>query len=225
MDFGSIMRANFANPKPTYEYTRAMFVKTINEYVSGSLRKNLGMPCFGVTGMLEHPPAAPEPYNVPYRAGPTCGVLISYTPGKATNKDYDAVAKKSQKTIGSFWTNFFELIGKVMCRTNETIQPSTGDSTPMLYNSKSMSSTPCFVRTTGNIYTQAKVIREWREAGTKFKNKVLMMEIQEPRVLQNELSVAVRETALRTMNFWRYYSGTLHGGIFKGYIYGSLLYD
>jgi hypothetical protein len=223
--FGDLMRANFANPKPSYEYTRSMFVKTINEYVSGSLRSNLGMPCFGVTGMLEHPPAAPETYFVPPRSGPTCGVLISYTPGFATNKDYDKVAEKSRKELGSFWPNFFELIGKVMCRTIEIIQPSAGDSTPMMYNSKSMAKSGCFIRTTGNIYTQSKVIREWREAGSRFQNKVLSMKIQSPRILQNELSTAVRDTALRTMMFWRSYSGTMHGGIFKGFIYGSLIYE
>ena len=225
MDFGSLMRANFANSKPTYEYTRAMFVKTINEYISGSLRKNLGMPCFGVTGMIEYPPAAPVEYFVPYGSGPTCGVLISYTPGKATNSDYDSVARRSRKIIGSFWPNFFELIGKAMCRTNEIIQPSVGDSTPMLYNSETMSSTQCYIRTTGNTYNRAKVVREWREAGERFMDTVLMMKIQEPRILQDKLSEAVRITSLRTMNFWRYYFGTVHGGIFKGHIFGSLRYD
>ena len=224
MDFGSLMRANFANPKPSYEYTRAMMVKTINDYVSSSLRKNLGKPCFGVTGLLEYPPAAPATYNVPFRAGPTCGVLISYTPGRATNKDYDYVAKRSGKN-GAFWPYFFELIGKVMCRTNETIQPSNGDSTPMMYNGKTMARTGCFVRTPGNIYTQAKVIREWREAGLKFQRKIFPMKIRSMSVLQVHLSSAVRETALNTMFLWRSYTGNMKGGIFKGFIYGSLLYD
>jgi hypothetical protein len=94
-----------------------------------------------------------------------------------------------------------------------------------MYNGKTMARTGCFVRTPGNIYTQAKVIREWREAGLKFQRKIFPMKIRSMSVLQVHLSSAVRETALNTMFLWRSYTGNMKGGIFKGFIYGSLLYD
>ena len=240
MDFGSIYRAAFSNPKPDYEFTRAKFVWIINSYITSCLAINVGKPYLGVEGQVEYPPASPVPYVVPPDSGPLCGALMSFTPGNVTGDEYDQVAENSRAEIGSFWPNFFKLIGKGISRSSMIIMPLITDplqpgvpqfSTPMLYTSENMTANGSFYLTKGNLYTVKQFLDDWQTAGEKFRDEILSQNVQDPDTLATKLGRAVKKTANETGIFWRHYQGTIkpsytpNPGILEGWIVGSIKYD
>lgn len=240
MDFGSIYRAAFSSPKPDYEFTRAKFVWTINTYIASCLANNVGKPHLAVEGQVEYPPASPVPYVVPPDSGPLCGALAAFTPGIVTEKEYDQVAENSRGEIGSFWPNFFKLIGRGISRSGMIIQPLITDplqpgvpqfSTPMLYTNETMSVNGSFYLTKGNLYTVKQFLDDWQIYGEKFRDEILSMNIQDIDTLASNLGRAVKKTANETGIFWRHYQGTvkpaymLTPGILEGWIVGSIKYD
>lgn len=240
MDFGSIYRSAFSNPKADYEFTRAKFVWTINTYIASCLANNAGKAHLAVDGQVEYPPASPVPYVVPPDSGPLCGALVAFTPGIVTEEEYDRVAENSRNEIGSFWPNFFKLIGKGISRSGMLIQPLITDplqpgvlcySTPILYTNELMSGNGSFYLTKGNLYTDKQFLDDWQMSGEKFGDEILSMCIQDIDTLSSKLSKAVKRTANETGFFWRHYQGTImpsyvmSPGILDGWIVGSIKYD
>ena len=99
MDFGTLMKVAFSDPKPEYEFTRMKFVWIINEYIRGSLQKNLLRPHFGVSGTVEYPPASPVPYLFAPDSGNRCAAISAFVSGKVTEAEYDKVAQSSKPRI------------------------------------------------------------------------------------------------------------------------------
>lgn len=239
MNFGLLMAKNFTDPEPSYEFTREKFVKTVNQYVSGAFGKNLKKSQFGLQGTIEFPPAGPQVYKTPPSPGIMSGQVIAYNSGKVTKRDYDSVAKRSQKEIGSFWPNFFELIGKAFLRTKYEITPVTEVfgahtaqySTPLVVTATYLESSGSYFKRTGNTYSKSKVLSEWRSAGKSFSKEVIALKVEEPKVLQDLLGKRVREAATRASLLYINYTGTIkfgnmtQPGLFKGLIYGKMKFD
>lgn len=236
MDFGTLMKTAFSDPKPSYEFTRMKMVWVINEYISGSLRKNLLRPHFGISAMAEFPPASPVPYNFPPDMGAQCAAISACVPGKVTIQEYDSVAKASQE-VGTFWGNFFELIGRCLLRSTITFMPLIPDevhpdnfSTPMPYNSVTMSTNGSFYLTTGNVFSASRILADWRKAGDDLFDSIKGLEIKDPEILRTHISNAVRAAATRASTLWRFYNGAIKPsgmtpGTLSGYIYGPIKFD
>lgn len=241
MNFGEITLENLCDPKPSYDWTRDRLVKSINDYIAASLSDNLSMPQFGVTGTIEFPPAAPVPYLYLPNSGPSCGGIVAYVPGMATEADYDAVAAKSRNGDGSFWENYFELIGRALLRSKLTIAPyltvlknsvsNAGFSTPMFYTSEVLRATASFYLTTGNKFTDQKVLRDWKTAGSKVMSVMKSQKFDKCKDVWTLVGRIVQETATRTSFVWYQYTGEIrrstdaYPGTFSGYIYGNLQFD
>ena len=241
MDFGKITLENLGDPKPSYEWTRNRLVKSINDYICTSLRDNVNVAQFGVKGLVEFPPSAPIPYLYPPNSGPSCGGVVSFVPGTATEADYDAVAAKTRNGDGSFWENYFELIGRALFRSKLTIEPylsilkgypsNSGFSTPFVYTISSLAGTQTFYRDYGVKFTERRALVDWRKAGETLTRQMRCGKFDDSREVWNLVGVRVRETAIRTTNLWRYYSGELkrsvdpYPGTFVGHIYGNLKFD
>lgn len=241
MNFGKITLENLCDPKPSYEWTRNRLVKSINDYISTSLLNNQFAPQFGVTGMIEFPPAAPIPYLYPPNSGPSCGGIIAYVPGMATEGDYDAVAAKCRNGDGSFWENYFELIGRALLRSKLTIAPyltilkdslpNVGFSTPMFYTSEVLIGTPSFYLTTGNKFTEQKFLKDWKDAGSKVMTIMKGGKFNSCKAVWELVGRFVKQTASRSSFIWYQYTGEirrntdLYPGTFTGYIYGNLQFD
>ena len=221
--FGEIMAGNFENAKPSFEYTARMFVKTINEYVSMSYRNNVGIPLFGINGIVSKPPAPSYELFVPYRTGPRCAMLTSVIPGIATIEEYYKAAARSRAQNGQFWAEFFELIGNTFLKSSALVAPSDG--TPIFMNREYFTSTASFIRTTGNKFTEQKFKMEWRRRGEAFQSAIFKAKPQASSVVQDMLSKHVRETAEWTMNFHRFYMGMVSDGQLTGYIFGNMIFD
>lgn len=241
MNFGKIALENLCDPKPSYEWTRNRLVNSINDYISTSLINNQSVPQFGVTGMIEFPPAAPIPYLYLPNSGPSCGGIVAYVPGMATEGDYDAVAARSRNGDGSFWENYFELIGRALLRSKLTISPyltvlkdsspNIGFSTPMLYSSEVLTGTASFYMTTGNKFTEQKFLRDWRDAGRRVFETMRAGKFDQCKPVWELVGRFVKQTASRTSFVWYQYSGEIkrntdiYPGTFTGYIYGNLQFD
>ena len=241
MTFAEAALSNLANPEPSYEWTRDRLVEAINEYIRVSLSANVNVPTFGASGTIEFPPAAPIPYLYSPNSGPFCGGIISYTAGTATSSDYDMVADKTRNGDGSFWENFFELIGRVLFRSTVTIAPyltvlndggtNKGFSTPVVYTAETLTSTRSFYRYDGNLFTLNKPISEWRSAGGRVDCIIRSSRFDNRDYVWELVSEHVKSTAIATTSIHRRYLGQLkrttdpYPGTFAGYIYGSLNFE
>jgi len=239
MNFGILMAANFANPISTYKFTCENFVRTINQYVEGSFEKNLRVSQFGLNGKIAFPPADPIPYMTPPSPSILSGRVESYVAGEATEADYDVVAQQSRAEIGSFWPNFFELIGKVFLRSKYTVTPITyyskwpiiQYSTPLEVTPEYLESTESYYLTTGNTYSQTKILQDWRSAGEAFSAEVLALKLNDPVKLRTMLSLKVKETAERSSFLFIQYAGSMKLAsydkpcVFEGLIYGKMKFD
>ena len=241
MNFGKITLENLSDPKPSYEWTRNRLVKSINDYIASTLLDNQSLPQFGVTGMIEFPPASPVPYLYPPNSGPSCGGIVAYLPGMATESDYDAVAAKCRNGDGSFWENYFELIGRALLRSKLTIAPyltilknypsNAGFSTPMIYTSEVLNATPSFYMITGNKFTEQKFLRDWRDAGSRVMTIMKSGKFDNCKAVWELVGQYVKQTATRSSFIWYQYNGEirrdtdLYPGTFTGYIYGNLQFD
>lgn len=236
MDFGTLMKVAFSDPKPEYEFTRMKFVWIINEYIRGSLQKNLLRPHFGVSGTVEYPPASPVPYLFAPDSGNRCAAISSFVPGNVTEAEYDKVAQSSKK-IGTFWGNLFELIGRGTLRSVITFMPLIPDetapdnfSTPYVYSPAILATNESYYLTIPKLYSTGLVLRDWRKAGDDLFESIRDLQITDPEILRSHVSAKVRETATRTSMLWRHYQGTIKPsgqtpGVLEGYIYGSIKFD
>ena len=240
MDFGTLFKTAFADPKPEYEFTRFKMVWAINQYILGTLTSNLGQKQFGFNGTLEFPPAAPAPYLVPPNTGARCGAIVTFVPGTVLPEEYDACAKLSQAAVGAFWEQLFYLIGLGFTRCILTIAPlipapdeeaPDQASTPFPYSFKTMCANGSFYLSAGNVLTPKKVLDDWKDAGKKFFDKIDALKLTDPITLYTQLGKAVKEAATRNGFLWRHYQGSMkiqgnpEPGIAEGYIYGSMKYD
>lgn len=239
MNFGILMSANFANPISSYEFTRENFVRTINQYVEGSFEKNLSVSQFGLNGKIAFPPADPILYMTPPSPSIMSGCVVSYVAGEATEDDYDVIAQQSRAEIGSFWPNFFELIGKVFLRSKYTVTPITyyskwpivQYSTPLEVTPEYLESTESYYLTTRNKYSQKKILQDWRRAGEAFSSEVLALKLNDQEKLMSMLGLNVKETAERTSSLFIQYAGSMKLAsydkpcVYEGLIYGKMKFD
>ena len=241
MDFGKTTLGNLTDPEPSYEWTRKRLVKSINDYIVGALTTNLSTPRFGVSGTIIFPPSAPIPYLYSPESGSSCGGIVSFVPGVATETEYDAVTAKTRNGDGSFWENYFEMFGRALFRSKLTIAPyltitkngsaNAGFSTPYLYTSETLSSGNSHYLTIGNRFNLSKVIREWRDSGTSVDRRMRQGNFQTSEEVWSLVGTEVKRVATRTTYLWRWYTGEIkrttdaYPGTFTGYIYGNLKFD
>jgi len=236
------MASSFASPEPSYEFTRDAMVKTVNEYISSSLTKCVGKPSFGLSGTIEYPSSSPVPLSIEPGLPRLSGQLVGFTPGEASESDYDAAAAKSRDVIGSFWPNFFELIGKAILRSSLTVcgvaerlsQTSAREmqtSARKVCTSASLLSDGSCYKTLGNLFTTSKFLSDWRSAGDLMKSECLSKKVSDPSVLWGILGKRVGETARLTSQLWIRYEGLVklatvpEPGMFTGFIHGMLDFD
>jgi hypothetical protein len=233
MDFARTALKNLTDPQPSYEWTRAALVNTINDYVRASLLRNVNSPCLGVKGTILFPNSATLPYYYLPNTGPSCGGVISFTPGMATEADYDSVATKTRNGNRSFWENYFELIGRTLFRSVVSIAPITtsgGNSTPFPYTADTLSSTNSYYLTIGNAFTLNKPLDDWRAAGLAVVRQMKSRYYQDSEEVWNLVGANVKRVANR-MYLWRYYTGAIKRftdpapGAFTGHIFGNLIFD
>jgi hypothetical protein len=240
MNFGTLFKTAFADPKPDYAFTRAKIVWAVNQYVLGTLTSNLGRKQFGFSGTIEFPPAAPAPYVVPPNTGARCGAILTFVPGAVLPEEYDACAKLSQAAVGAFWEQLFYLTGLAITRSIVTIAPlipapdeaaPDQTSTPYPYDLNTMCANGSFYLTLGNVLTPKRVLDDWKSAGKRFFEKIDPLKLTDPDTLYSHLGQAVRDAATRNGFLWRHYQGSIkiqgnpEPGIAEGYIYGSMKYD
>lgn len=239
MNFGILMTKNFANPAATYEFTRAKFIRTINQYVAGGFAKNLAVSQFGLIGKVQFPSRSPMPYMTSPSRGVMGGRVISYKAGRVNNGDYDSVAKASRGEIGSFWPKFFELIGKAFMRSSFVITPVTDYfmppiaqySTPLTVTFSYLSRGESYYNREGQVFSSGKFLREWRKAGAAFQSEILALKIDDPARLRTLLGKAVKAVASKTFKLYIKYRGTIKFGnenqpcLFDGLIYGKMKFD
>jgi len=232
MDFARTALKNLTDPQPSYEWTRAALVNTINDYVRASLLRNLNSSCLGVKGTILFPNSAPLPYYYLPNSGPSCGGVISFTPGIATDADYDSVTTKTRNGDRSFWENYFELIGRTLFRSVVSIAPiiSNGSSsTPFPYTVETLSSTNSYYLTIGNAFTLNKPLDDWRAAGLAVVLQMQSRRYQDSESVWNLVGSHVKRIANR-MYLWRYYTGSIKRitdpapGVFTGHIFGNLIF-
>lgn len=235
MRFEVLMASSFASPEPSYEFTRDAMVKTVNEYISSSLTKCVMKPSFGLSGTIAYPSSSPVPLSIEPGLPSLSGQLVGFTPGKSSRSDYDAAAAKSRDVIGSFWPNFFELIGKAILRSSLTVcgiaeGPSQTSVRKVCTSASLLSDGSCY-KSLGNLFSTSKFLSDWRSAGELMKSECLRKEVSDPSVLWGILGKRVGETARSTSQLWISYEGLVklatvpEPGMFTGFIHGMLDFD
>lgn len=237
MDFGTALLNNLSDPKPSYEFTRAALVSSINDYVRESLASNVYNVSFGVTGVIEYPTGSSVPYFSFPGKSVFNGTVTSFYAGTVSETEYDSVAALSRESrdLSTFWSGFFELIGRCILRSTLTIVPyqshtSVGYASSVSYTSESLTAGSMY-NSIGTPFNVAIPLTEWRSKGEIFASQIKQMSIMDRDSLWNMASSYIRDAATASTNLYRLYVGTIRRdndpepGILNGYIYGSLIFE